>query len=62
MDLDIVILTELSQTEKDKTYNITYLWNLRNGTNEPIYKTEIESPMWKTNLWLQRGKGGGGIN
>ena len=45
MDLDIVRLTELSQTEKDKTYNITYLWNLRNGTNEPIYKTEIESPM-----------------
>ena len=45
MDLDIVILTELSQTEKDKTYTITYLWNLRNGTNEPIYKTEIESPM-----------------
>ena len=38
------------------------MWNLRNSTNEPIYKTEIESQMWKTNLWLSRGKGGGGIN
>ena len=34
----------------------------KTGTNEPIYKTEIESQMYKTNLWLARGKVGGGIN
>ena len=28
---------------------------LKNGTNEFIYKTEIESQMWKTNLWLEGG-------
>ena len=30
----------------------------KNGTNELIYKTEIESQMLKTNLWLPGGKGG----
>ena len=28
MDLKIIILSEVVQTEKDK-YQITYLWNLR---------------------------------
>ena len=32
---------------------------LKNGTNEFIYKTEIESQMQKTNLWLPRVKGSG---
>ena len=39
MDLEIIIL---SQTEKDKYY-ITYMWNLKNNTNELIYKTETDS-------------------
>ena len=35
----------------------------KNGTNEPINKTEIESQTQKTNLWLPKGRGGrGGIN
>ena len=42
MDLEIVILSEVRQR---KTYDTTYMWNLKNGTNEPIYKTEIESQM-----------------
>ena len=29
------------------------------GTNELIYKTEIESQIYKTNLRLPRGKGEG---
>ena len=28
MDLEIIILSELSQTEKDK-YHIAYMWNLK---------------------------------
>ena len=31
----------------------------KNGTNEPIYKKEIESKVQKTNLQLPRGKEGG---
>ena len=46
IDLKIIILSEVSQTEKDKiSYNITHMWNLekKKGKNELIYKTEIES-------------------
>ena len=32
----------------------------KNGANELIYKTEIESQMQKTNLWLSGSKGQGG--
>ena len=38
-----VILSEVSQTEKEK-YGIPYVWNLkRNDTNEIAYKTETDS-------------------
>ena len=44
MDLEIVILSEVSQTEKEISYDIAYIWNLkRNDTNELIYKTETDS-------------------
>ena len=42
MGLEIVTLSEVSQTEKD-IYDITYMWNLKNDTNELIYKTETDS-------------------
>jgi len=35
------------------------MWNLKNDTDELIYKTEIDSQTVKTNLWLPKGKGGG---
>ena len=36
MDLEIIILSEGSQKEKDKDkYFITYRWNLEHDTNEP---------------------------
>ena len=36
MDLEIIILSEVSQTEKDKSYEITIMWNLtkKNDTKE----------------------------
>ena len=36
----IVILSEVRQ--RQMSY-VTYMWNLKNGTNESIYKTEMES-------------------
>ena len=45
MDLEVVILSEVSQKERDK-YIISLICGiLKNGTNELIYKTEIESQM-----------------
>jgi len=43
MNLEFAILSEVSQTEKYK-YMISLIDEiLKNGTNELIYKTEIES-------------------
>ena len=43
MDLEIAILSEVSQTERE-IYEIAYMWNLKKkGTNELIYKIEVES-------------------
>ena len=42
---------------KRKTNDITYMQNLKYGTDEPIYKTETEySKTWRTGLWLPRGE------
>ena len=41
MDLEITILSEIRQ--KEIFYDITYMWNLKNDTNELIYKTETDS-------------------
>ena len=61
MDLEIFLLSEVRRIEK--SHDITYMWNLKNGTNGLIYKTEIGSQMEKTNLQLPKGvKVGGGIN
>ena len=43
VQLEILILSEVSQKEKYIPYDITYMWNLKYGTNEPTYKTEIDS-------------------
>ena len=46
VDLEIVILSEISQTEKDKYHMISLICGIeKNGTNELIYKTETESQM-----------------
>ena len=49
MDLEIITLSEVSQTER-QIYDITYMWNLKYHTNEFIYKTEIGLQTSKTNL------------
>ena len=54
----------VSQTDKYQ-YDITHMWNpKRNDTNELVYKTEADSQISKSNLWLLEGKGVcvGGIN
>ena len=43
------------------SYDVAYIWNLKHGTNELIYKREIRVQMKKTNLWLPGGKRQGGI-
>ena len=57
MDLENIMLSEVSQIEKDKT-----IWNhiyaeSKNKTNESIYKAETGK---ENKLWLIKGKGKGG--
>ena len=42
IDLEIIMLSEISQTEKDK-YDIAYCEILKKYTNEFIYKTKPNS-------------------
>ena len=59
MDLEIVILSEVSQTQKDKHHMISLTCGIyKKGTNERIYKTEVEARMQETNLWLPGAKEG----
>ena len=57
MQLEIIILSEVFQKGKCKYHDITYMWNLKYGTNRPIDKTEIDSQTQRSDLWLPRGSG-----
>ena len=55
MDLEIIILSKVSQTEKDK-YHLYVGSHKKKDTNELIYKTETDSQILKSNLLLPKGK------
>ena len=57
MDLKTVVQKEVSQREKNKYRIISLICGLqKNGTDEPICKTEIETQMQRTNIWTPRGE------
>ena len=33
----------MTERERQMSYHITYTWNLKYGTDEPIYRTETDS-------------------
>ena len=55
MDLEIVILSEVSQKERQIPY-ITYMQNLKYDTSELVYETETDSQTERTDLWLPGGR------
>ena len=52
--------TKWSKPDRERQIlcDIAYMWNLKNNTNEFIYKTETDSETWKTNLRLPKERGG----
>ena len=56
MDLEIIILSEFR--ERQMSYNNHV--ESKNHTCELNYKTETDSQAQIINLWLSKGKGGGG--
>ena len=62
MDVPRDYHTKQSKSERERqiSSDITYMWNLKYDTNELIYETERDSQTQRTDLWLPRGKVGGG--
>ena len=48
-----------SERERKILYDITYVWNLKYDTNEPIYKTETNSDI-ENRLVVAKGEEGEG--
>ena len=59
MQLDIFILSEISQKERQIPCDITYILNLKHDRNEPNYKTEANSHSEQTCVAKEKGCGDG---
>ena len=58
MDLEIIILSEISQTKEDK-YMVSLICGiLKNDTNELIYKTQVQRLKEQTYDYQERRTGG----
>ena len=60
MDLEISILSKVR--ERQTSYNITYMSNLKYDTNELIYKTETDSQIQKRDMVTEGKRAWRGIN
>ena len=56
MELESIMLSEISQTVRDKYHMITYKWNLINKTSKQNITRDIEL---KDELTVTRGEGRG---
>ena len=59
MDLEMVILSEVSQRKTNFTIDHLYVESKNNGTNEPIYKIEIVTDVENKLMITKGGKVGG---
>ena len=48
----------VSKKKKQISYINACIWNLENGTDEPVCRTGIETQVLRTDLWTQQGKEG----
>ena len=61
MDLEIIILSEVIQTEKDKHHMVSLICGIhKNDAKELINKMETKAQILKSNFWLPKGKLWGG--
>ena len=47
-DLEMIMLSEVSQKEKDKSHVISHMWNWKHIANELIYETETLTDIEQT--------------
>ena len=58
MNLENIVTSKVSQTEKGKYFRISLIFGISNVLQMNLYKIETHSQTQKTNLWLPKGKGG----
>ena len=62
MDLELY-RASISQKEKNKYHILTCICGIwKNDLDDLIYKAEIETQTWRTNVWIPRWGRGGGMN
>ena len=62
MDLKTVIQSEVSQKEKNKYRILMHICGIqKSGTDELVWKAEMETQMQRTNIWTPQGESGGGL-
>ena len=54
MNLEVIIVSEVSQTEKDRYYMVLLIRNLKYDTNEVIRETERDSQTQRIDLRLPK--------
>ena len=55
--------TEWTKSNRERQIcDTAYMWDLKKGTKELVYKTEKSLQMYETNLWLPGGIALGEIN
>ena len=64
MEIETLILSEVSQKEKDRQtpYDITYMWNLKCGTNDLSTKQKRSWTCRTDSGFLGGGGGGSGMD
>ena len=61
MELEILLLSEVSQKEKAKYHMISHIWNLIYGTNEPFHRKETHE-LGEQTCDCQGGERGSGMD
>ena len=61
MDATRASHTKWSKSEREIqiSYDITYMWNLKYGTGEPIQRVKTDSQTQRTDQWFAKGEGKG---
>ena len=55
MELEIIILSEVNQTEKDKYYTISLICGIYKIIQVNLLTKKIDSQTWKINFWSPKG-------
>ena len=61
MQLEIPILSDITQKEKDKYHMVSHIWNLIYGTNNPFHRKETHG-LGEQTCGCQGSGGGSGMD